>query len=657
MQILNANIHSDFQGNKFKKNTIDNNSKDVSFQGLISVKKGYRMPLMDPGIKLLGLITAFTSAAGFGLGGAGLNYDHYYKKLHHIKDEQPSKHKKNRSIVTLEDFKASLDKTKPQKKPEFTGKDEDNKEKETGYIEPVTEFGKLGLKAAKIGIFFSGVAGVFNGIAMRVPLMSVGEGLNIAASPIVNTPTGFGLFNIALATVFAGRALENNPALKLNSEVLASLTGKDKAKYVMKNMGYCLKEVVTSSKEVFVQFGKLFKSESKESAKTFFRDCIFATKSKTMTISEKLLADGSTAIETGMKSYPYRMHLASMILATGGAMLLVTGLLKKIGVLKDKNLDKVTKASFKVAEAGGCLDNIGLSYSGLEKMSQGKAASGLALAVSGLGILSGTPNAEKDDGRGRQWLGTSFLFIAFAIERFIELMKTIKDSDKFKAGEVVDESAQLIREWEVHLPNVFGKEFLKNKDNYKLITALSDPSKYNSLIQDFSNRFSTVQLGNLIKGLDSKTYKELVGGVSDPVQFTKAIEKLSQGDKYKLILHLMENVNNSSVNNYSRFIKTVRKTLVEHNGGLFDTEAANVLNKLKEALEAANFGEEFTKELKFLSQGNLGEIAKSVIAENVRISGDNYIKKLQDIVENRGLEDAIGKEAEAVLKKLVKTVA
>lgn len=582
------------------------NKNDVSFKsnniGKLIVHEGYKFPKVTPAIAVLGLVTALTSAAGFGLGGAGLNYDHYYKKSHGIKDGKP---KNDPNSISIQDFVSSLGKPDQKLKLKFAVDEGKENKEETGYIDPVSEFGKFGMKAAKIGIFFSGVAGVFNGIAMRVPLMSVGEGLNIAASPIVNTPTGFGLFNIALATVFAGRALENNPALKLNQEVLASKSGLTaKAGYVLDNMGNCLKEVMNSSKEVIVQFGNLFKADEAKAAKTFFRDCIFDVKSSTMTFSEKILADGSTVIERGMKSYPYRMHLASVILATGGAMLLATGLLKKIGILKDKNLDSATKTSFKVAEVGGCLDNIGLSYAGAEKVFQGNVGAGLALGISGLGILSGTPNAEKDDGRGRQWLGTAFLFGAFVIERFHELVKTMEDVAKYKPGKEVSESAQLIRQWEVHLPNIFGKKFV-NK-HYKEITALSNPEKYAEVIK------------SMLASED--------GEVREFARFMETAKAFFDQDKFR------------------KFIPN-------------DKVTNDVLNELREFIAQAGIkgkdNVDVAKEFKILSEGDLGEIIKSVIAENVRVAGKKYREVLEQIGNNGSLATAITKEAKAVAAKLV----
>ena len=102
---------------------------------------------------------------------------------------------------------------------------------------------------------------------MKVPLMSLGECANVASSPIINTAMGSGLLDIGLAAIFAARALENNPSLKLNTVTMASKKGLDKVKYVCSNMYLSAKEVSNSAKAVFGNTFNLFVPSKRKNAR------------------------------------------------------------------------------------------------------------------------------------------------------------------------------------------------------------------------------------------------------------------------------------------------------------------------------------------------------------------------------------------------------
>lgn len=432
-----------------------------------------------PFTSVLGLLTAFTSALGFGVGGAGLLYDqalHGNGKKQKPKTTQEKAAPPRNAAIKSEDLYSGFninnnlarisqsfkgnDKVQSLADPQldlfkefhaqeiYSHKDGNSNENAGGEgsvheIAPESGFGKIGLKFAKVGIGFSGVAGIFNGIAMKLPLMAFGEGLNVAASPIIQTPVGLGLFGVALAAVFAGRALENDPLLKLNTAVLRSKKGPAKLAYILSNTLNSAKEVgksfTTISKNIFKLAGN---NNARKSAIRFFKDEVFSIIPKTVIFSEEINFKGLVNLKTMMKSSPYLMHAASTVLAAGG-LLLTIGSLLRIGI--------VQKLGLKTFETGGSLDNLSLSKWGAEKYvlaENGSAkAAGAMLAASGLTILSGQPAVDEKWGRGLQWAGCSLLFSVFAVERLAELVSAVKG----RRNVTSTLPTQLIRQWQVNL--------------------------------------------------------------------------------------------------------------------------------------------------------------------------------------------------------------
>jgi hypothetical protein len=449
--------------------------KQTSFQGtpLRELQVTEKLLKKTPVMNYISLLTAMVSSIGFGVGGTGLMYDHFAKKGK--KENKNAHHNRFNDEV----YKAFV------KLNDALDKIEGNHHEGVKDIEPETPFGKLGMKFAKIGIAFSGIAGFFNGISMKLPLMSFGEGMNVVASPIINKPEGLGIFSIGLATVFASRALENDPQLKLNENVLKTKQGiLAKAGYVAENMLGSVKEVGKSAKVVISNIGKLFTSERAVAA-DFFKWEMFAVKPSKMMVYESISDKGISYLKTSMKSSPYLMHTASAILAVGGVLLTVGSLFKQ---------PKVQKTGLITSEVGGSLDNLSLSKWGLEKYALADSASaktaGALLAASGVTILSGQPNVEKDYGRALQWLGCALLFAVFVVERKHELGNAIKSLGKMKKTGLKTENTGIIRQFEIDLQKMFKGMNTTQKNNVIKVLQdfdLGDMNKMPSLIAKIDN--------------------------------------------------------------------------------------------------------------------------------------------------------------------------
>jgi len=388
-------------------------------------------------------LTALTSATGFAIGGAGLLSDY----LSNEKGKEKSSLKKNTPVPdSFKNFEtASLQDSAPST--------EKGKKKEGAKtIVPSTKFSKMGLTFAKIGIAFSGIAGIFNGVSMGLPLMAAGEALNLCASPIIETPLGTGIFGIALAAVFSGRAMENDPELKIDKTKLKEKVGlKNKAEFIGKNMAGCAKEVWTSSKVMATNIKDLFSKTKRPEAVAFFRDNVFSIKPKKLVVQEFIDENGLVKIVRGTKNNPYLMHGASLLLAIGGLTLALSSLLKNT---------TGQKVGIRTYEVGGSLDNLSLSRSGMEKAAVAGAGSpvtklaGYLMGASGLTILAGQPGLDEKWGRGTQWVGTALLFSVFAVERWPKAFKVLESQPEFKS---------LVRQWEVDLTKLYSNKDLKPK--------------------------------------------------------------------------------------------------------------------------------------------------------------------------------------------------
>lgn len=388
-------------------------------------------------VDTLSFLTALTSATGFAVGGYGLLSDHAFDRKSGKKQELIVVENKNIS----EKFKNFGPSSQQIIKAGKSGATDGAK-----TIVPSTKTAKIGLIFAKIGIAFSGVAGIFNGISMGLPLMAAGEALNLGASPIIETPLGTGLFGIALAAVFSGRALEHDPLLRLDTVKLSQEKGfGKKASYVSKNIGNCLKSVGSTAVAFAKYTGQLFSTNKnvRTEAVGFFKNNVFSIKPKSIVIQEFIDKNGKVIIKTAFKNNPYLMHAASLVLAVGGGTLALSS------IIKSKNGQKV---GLKTYEVGGGIDNLSLSRSGFEKAAIAgtptqKLAGGL-LGLSGLTILAGQPGVDEKWGRGTQWIGTALLFAVFAVERKANAFKRISEKTKLSS---------LIRQHNIDLTKLFTK--------------------------------------------------------------------------------------------------------------------------------------------------------------------------------------------------------
>lgn len=390
-------------------------------------------------------LTALTSMTGFAVGGYGLLSD----QLHDIRTG------KTKSLET----KVIENKNISEKFKHFGPSSEQiilvsKKGSKEGAktIVPSTKTAKIGLMFAKVGIAFSGIAGIFNGISMGLPLMAAGESLNLAASPIIETPLGTGLFGVALAAVFSGRALEHDPMLRLDLVKLSQKTGlKAKAGYILENVVGCAKEVLGTAKLFGKSIGHLFSTDktAKTEAVSFFKNNVFSIKPKNLVFQEFINKEGIVSTKLAFRNNPYLMHAASLVLAIGGTTLALSSLLKK------KTGQKV---GLKTYEIGGSLDNLSLSRSGWEKAAMaggpsGKLAGNL-LGLSGLTILAGQPGVDEKWGRGTQWAGTALLFAVFAVERRAKAFNSENAKEAFTS---------LIRQHNIDLTKLFPEGKLGEK--------------------------------------------------------------------------------------------------------------------------------------------------------------------------------------------------
>lgn len=579
----------------FTSNTAKPISRIVKEAQSFAVSDSFRNanPVIKNWDKWLGLATALTSTVGFAVGGVALMYDDIYKKSKNKKE-----HAKTKNNPQVETNNAAAQKDKTASAVSFKGNktNETHKKEEMGHITPETTFGKIGLAFAKVGIAFSGIAGIFNGIAMKLPLMAFGEGVNVAASPIINTPAGFGLFSMGLAGVFAGRALENNPALKLNTAVLASKTLNEKVKYLASNTWMTIKELGKSTKTTFTHLFNLVNPAKTKAAARFFRDKIIAVRSSTLQFNESILADGTKIVKTAVKSHPYRMHTASVILAVGGAILTTASFIKnKLG----------QKTGFKTSEVGGALDNIGLTYSGLEKIKMGSKASGAALAVSGATILAGTPQAETERGRALQWIGCGLLFTAFVFERKHDLTKALAAMKNIKETGLAKESSQLIRQWEIDLPDAIPKKVIK---------------------KHLDNIMKISRAGN---------------GENEAIEAKKALADMKADPKVAQVAELIEWMEGKF--SEGKFKPSTFKTPQTQEG-------SDIAAQLVTDLKQSGINTKLAESVKFVSEGTEKDVVNAAISDNIRMFGANYKPELEKMLLDKTNSTAVVDEADAALK-------
>jgi hypothetical protein len=341
-----------------------------------------------PIVGALSAATSFGASLAYGIGGSGLWY------------EQMQKSKHPRSKQT------------------------DTQELGIKTIEPQTPFGKIGMKAGKSAVLLTSLAGISGGVAMGMPLMSVGEGINLGSAPIIQTPVGTGLFGIGLGAVFATLAQEDDHALKLDPQRLKAMSLPQKGVHILQNMGKTLKSSFQDGlmlpKQAIALFGK-----DKLHAQRFFQDTLFSLVSRKVALEQHLKADGS--FHYAMKNVPtksYLMSFASLLLMLGGASVVASELL----LPKQKALHK---KALQFEEAGFLADNIGVTRFGLDKLVQSKdfggKARGVGYATGGVvNAVSQFMSLDETYGRATQWLGVALIFLGFGFDRYGMLQQALK---------------------------------------------------------------------------------------------------------------------------------------------------------------------------------------------------------------------------------------
>jgi len=469
-----------------------------------------------PIIDILSFITAFTGFTGFSIGGAGLLYDF-------LNDIRTKKGKIPVPVDSLLDkndvfteFKAKI-KTNTIKNQHKAG---------VNTVTPNTEFGKIGLQFAKAANGISAAAGVFNGLSMRLPLISVGELINIGASPVLETPFGTGLFGIALASIYAGRALDLDPSLKLDPIKFNSCpTIGKKAFCVYENIINSIKEVLKSSKLFYKNFIGLFTSDRKNSI-NFFTSNLFSVKPKQLLLQEFVNKEGKTVLKVAFKNNPYLMHLASLILATGGGILAISSIL---------NFPVGQKIGLRTFNVGNMFDNMSLMRWGMQKSVMSRTAaekvSGKMCEIAGGGILASQPGIDATWGRGIQFVGIAALMASFAFDRTHNVIRLFKNSS------TKEELISLVRQWELDLTKIFPdkKSFKENIDSI-MKSVNQDTEFYN---QELKTIYETVKSVIIQEKQNINSVNNLFSFNPDSKIMAKKIEKAifdKFGEKYKDII-------------------------------------------------------------------------------------------------------------------------
>ena len=310
-------------------------------------------------------------------------------------------------------------------------------------ITPVTEIGKIGLKFAKIGIGASSTSGFACGLGEGIPMMALGEAMNMGAASIIETPIGTGLFGIGIASIFSGLALDNTPELKLNPfHIMAEEKFSKKAKLIAKNMLKTSKEISIS---VFEIAQNIYKPK-------FLKENFLQGTPRTVVFQESINKDGKVIISKVLRhNKNYLMHASSFTLGLGGAGVVLFSLLKN---------KKAQKSSLYAEEGGFLVDNFGMTKYGLDKLTTGAKGSGSSYAIGGIiNAISQFMGIDNKNGRAMQWLGITLVFLGFSIDRGKTLKKTLANSKN--RAELTD----VVRQWKFDVSNLVDKnhhEDLKN---------------------------------------------------------------------------------------------------------------------------------------------------------------------------------------------------
>jgi len=315
-------------------------------------------------------------------------------------------------------------------------------------LRPKTKWGKLGLEFGRIfGVGLAQSSGIFNGISMRFPLLSFGDGLALLSVPYIHKPFGMGLFQIGMASIFACRAMEQDERFKIDMNIWHQKKGfKDKSIYVLKNMASCIGEMLNSTKTILINLANLFGNEKKRhNANYFFKNEFFPLKPRFVLLAEQLTSTGKSYVQPIMKATPHFLHASSLLVGIGGIILTVGSLIN----------DRMTKIiGYRTTNVGGTMDNIAYFKQGFEKTAFGNPASGISANIAGLVLLAGQGFQDTLLGRGVFWVGISSLFMAFALDQRTFLRTALSK----RKNPLWSQANAMIRRWELNPLPVLGKQ-------------------------------------------------------------------------------------------------------------------------------------------------------------------------------------------------------
>lgn len=442
--------------------------KQVSFKGEAQYKVVHLNPIKKV-LPYIAFVGAAISSIGYFIGSAGLFYDSRVEK-------SQKRHKQNQvkdSVMMsaskkFGNFDVELSKVK---KNDVNPETEFKKEEGVKTIKPITKIGKISMKFAKVGVSASAISGMACGLGEGIPTMAIGEATNLGSASIIETPIGTGLFGIGIASIFSALALDNTPELKLNyNRLMAEKTFADKAKLVTKNIKSTVKEVGESIWEVAKNIYK----------PSWLNENFLQGIPKVFVFTESINKEGKVFLAKALRhNKNYMTHAASFTLALGGVGVILASLLK---------MNKSQKGSLKVEEGGFLFDNLGMTRYGMDKYTTGGKSAGSSFAVGGvINAISQFMGLDNKDGRAMQWLGISFVFGGFAIDRGLHLKKEINKS--IMRGDLTD----VVREWKFDLSKIF-----KNNDDLK---ALKKAIKTRSDL--------TIKIGELEAKITKRTEKNL----------------------------------------------------------------------------------------------------------------------------------------------------
>lgn len=326
-------------------------------------------------------------------------------------------------------------------------------------IDPTTKFGKFGVNATKLGMSAISASGISCGIVEGLPLLTLGEMIHLGSAPIIETPIGTGLFGMSIAAIFAALALDNTPELKVNElDFMAQKGAVAKAKLVAANFG-----------KVAVSIGKSMTEIVKNIYKpSFIKETFLFGTPRTMVFTEEINKDGKVFFSKMLRhNKNYFMNIATVVLALSGTSIIASTLLNK---------KKAQKKSLRAEEGGFLFDNVGITKLGFDKFFAASGApgasksSGASFAVGGvLNAIAQFMGLDNKDGRGLQWVGIGFVFLAYSFDRGRTL------NEKIKLAKFRPELKRAVREWKLNLQSIVA-DSSELKQLQKSIKAESDKS-------------------------------------------------------------------------------------------------------------------------------------------------------------------------------------